>query len=68
MTLRPGREDAPFAYTTALAARWLGVSPGTIRRWCDLGKLPYRLTPGGQRRFSLRDLETFVSDTGRTDG
>lgn len=55
------RADAPFGMTTAQAAAWLGVSMGTVRRWADLGKLPHRRTPAGQRRFSRRDLEAFVA-------
>ena len=37
----------------------LRVSRATVRRYCDAGRLPCGRTPGGQRRFSLRDIETF---------
>lgn len=41
---------------TASAARLLGVSPNTMRKYADDGLLPVRRTPGGQRRFRVRDL------------
>jgi excisionase family DNA binding protein len=36
----------------AEAARILGVSPATVRRWSDAGRLRVFTTPGGHRRFS----------------
>ena len=47
--------------TTSQAARHLGVSLSTIRRWSDLGYLQGYRTPGGQRRFSPAQLDAFVS-------
>ncbi len=38
------------------AARLLGVSFGTIRRWSDLGRLESFSTPSGTRRFSADQL------------
>jgi excisionase family DNA binding protein len=46
--------------TTSQAARELGVSLGTIRRWADLGYLRAYRTPGGQRRFNVEQIESFV--------
>lgn len=46
--------------TTSQAARELGVSLGTIRRWADLGYLQAYRTPGGQRRFNIDQIESFV--------
>jgi excisionase family DNA binding protein len=46
--------------TTSQAARELGVSLGTIRRWADLGYLRAYRTPGGQRRFNVDQIESFV--------
>lgn len=46
--------------TTSEAARHLGVSLSTIRRWSDLGYLRGYRTPGGQRRFSLEQLDEFL--------
>jgi excisionase family DNA binding protein len=47
--------------STSQAARELGVSLGTVRRWADLGYLRAYRTPGGQRRFSSEQIEAFVS-------
>jgi excisionase family DNA binding protein len=38
------------------AARVAGVDPRTIRRWADTGRIPARVTPGGQRQISLAGL------------
>jgi excisionase family DNA binding protein len=39
------------------ASRVLGVSPATLRRWSDAGRLRVFTTPGGHRRFSRTALE-----------
>jgi excisionase family DNA binding protein len=39
------------------ASRVLGVSPATLRRWSDAGRLRVFTTPGGHRRFSRSALE-----------
>jgi excisionase family DNA binding protein len=59
------RSDAPAApsrlgLTTAQAARHLGVSLSTIRRWSDAGHLRGYRTPGGQRRFTTEQLDAFL--------
>jgi len=46
--------------STSQAARELGVSLGTVRRWADMGYLHAYRTPGGQRRFSREQIDTFV--------
>jgi excisionase family DNA binding protein len=46
--------------TTSEAARHLGVSLSTIRRWSDAGALRGSRTPGGQRRFSVQQLDEFM--------
>ena len=38
------------------AARVLGVSLSTVRRWSDAGVLPSYRTPGGQRRYSRAEI------------
>ncbi|RYG64179.1 helix-turn-helix domain-containing protein [bacterium] len=37
----------------------LRVSRATVRRYADSSRLPCQRTPGGQRRFFLRDIEVF---------
>jgi excisionase family DNA binding protein len=46
--------------STSQAARELGVSLGTVRRWADMGYLRAYRTPGGQRRFNAEQIEAFV--------
>ncbi len=39
------------------AARVLGVSPASIRRWAAQGRIPSDRTFGGHRRFSLAEVQ-----------
>jgi excisionase family DNA binding protein len=56
-----------LVFTSSQAARYLGVSLATIRRWTDAGYLAGYRTPGGQRRFSREQLDGFVESLQRTD-
>jgi excisionase family DNA binding protein len=48
------------------ASRLLGVSPATVRRWSDAGRLRAFTTPGGHRRFSRAALQRLLpSDRSR---
>src|SRR3954466_12428436 len=38
----------------------LGVSPATMRRWSDAGRVRVFTTPGGHRRFSRDALERLL--------
>ena len=42
------------------ASRVLGISPATLRRWSDAGRLRVYTTPGGHRRFSRSALERLL--------
>ncbi len=42
------------------ASRVLGVSPATLRRWSDAGRLRVFTTPGGHRRFSRSALDRLL--------
>ena len=55
-----------LAFTSSQAASYLGVSLGTVRRWSNAGLLHGSLTPGGQRRFSRDQLDTFLRSLDRT--
>ena len=52
--------NSPLGLSTSQAATALGVSLGTIRRWADMGYLESYRTPGGQRRFSVEQIEAFL--------
>jgi excisionase family DNA binding protein len=51
--------------TASQAARHLGVSISTIRRWSDAGHLSGYRTPGGQRRFTVEQLDGFLESLRR---
>ncbi len=42
------------------ASRLLGISPGTLRRWADEGRIPVFTTPGGHRRFPRQALRALL--------
>lgn len=42
------------------AAAYLGVSPASLRKWSNSGLVPTYRTPGGQRRYSVEDLDEFM--------
>ena len=54
------RRSARMGLTASEAARHLGVSISTVRRWSDAGYLNGYRTPGGQRRFSVEQLDEFL--------
>jgi excisionase family DNA binding protein len=56
-----------LVFTSSQAARYLGVSLATIRRWTDAAYLTGYRTPGGQRRFSREQLDGFIDSLHRTD-
>ncbi|MFV2062350.1 MAG: molybdopterin-binding protein [Chloroflexota bacterium] len=49
------------------AAKQLGVSPDTLRRWAKAGRLAVELTPGGQRTVSQAEV-TRLAAQGRRSG
>jgi excisionase family DNA binding protein len=56
-----------LAFTSSQAARYLGVSLATVRRWSNDGHLRGSRTPGGQRRFSRNQLDAFLRSLSRGD-
>jgi excisionase family DNA binding protein len=54
-------EPRRLELTASEAAKLLGVSLSTVRRWSDAGVLPTYRTPGGQRRYSRAEVERFVA-------
>jgi excisionase family DNA binding protein len=57
--------DRQLVFTSSQAAMYLGVSLATIRRWTDAGHVGCYRTPGGQRRFSRAQLDSFISSMNR---
>ena len=47
--------------TPGEVARALHVSPKTIIRWANDGRIPYMMTLGGHRRFLRKDIEEVVA-------
>ena len=56
--LRGGQQ---LVLTVAEVARRLGVPTRTVRHWSDIGYLPARRTPGGQRRYSPAEVAAFAT-------
>lgn len=49
------------------AARFIGVSQNTLRKWADEGRIGVRLNPAnGYRLFQRDDLEAFLRKTARS--
>ncbi|MFI4985327.1 MAG: helix-turn-helix domain-containing protein [Solirubrobacterales bacterium] len=59
------RNDRQLVFTSSQAARYLGVSLATIRRWTDAGHVSCYRTPGGQRRFTRDQLDVFITSMHR---
>ena len=57
----PGSARQDAEGNDSQAARYVGVSLATIRRWTDAGHIHCYRTPGGQRRFSRDQLDEFVT-------
>jgi excisionase family DNA binding protein len=48
--------------STRQVATLLGVGEATVKRWADAGEIECFRTPGGHRKFRLRDITTFVTE------
>jgi excisionase family DNA binding protein len=59
------RSERQLVFTSSQAARYLGVSLATVRRWTDAGHIACYRTPGGQRRFSRAQLDDFIASMQR---
>jgi excisionase family DNA binding protein len=64
----PRDSGTQLAFTSSQAANYLGVSLATVRRWSNAGLLRGSRTPGGQRRFSRDQLDTFLRSLDGSDG
>jgi excisionase family DNA binding protein len=69
--VRVGKADGRDWLRLSEAATMLGVSPNTLRRWSDTGKLVCYRSPGGHRRYRRGDVEALLraqSSEGRPGG
>ena len=48
------------------AAKQLGVSPDTLRRWAEAGLISVELTPGGQRTVSQAEVSRLAAERRRS--
>lgn len=54
--------DPEERLTIGEAARLVGVSVDTLRRWAKAGHVPQeRVGPGGHRRFRRADVEALIA-------
>lgn len=54
------------SYTIGQAARLLGVSPDTARRWADAGRITTHRDEAGRRLVDGRDLAAFSVELARS--
>ena len=59
------RNERQLVFTSSQAARYVGVSLATVRRWTDAGHIDCYRTPGGQRRFSRAQLDPVIASMQR---
>lgn len=50
------------SFSTSEVARYCHVTPDTIRKWAEAGRIPVFKTPGGHRRIRRDDLVRFLRD------
>jgi len=49
------------SYRIGQAAEILGVSPDTLRRWADAGRIRFSRDPSGRREFDGSELASFAA-------
>ena len=54
--------DSTRSFSTAEVARRLGISPQTVQRWVDSGRLKAWKTPGGHRRIDAQSAELLFGE------
>jgi excisionase family DNA binding protein len=50
------------SFSTSEVARFCHVTPDTVRKWAEAGRIPVFKTPGGHRRIRREDLIQFLRD------
>ena len=52
----PMPQNPPSFFTPGQFAKLYGVTPRTVRNWCDAGRIPFVTTPSGHRRIPVSVL------------
>ena len=60
-----GAEEREYL-RVAEVAKAFHVSPKTVARWADEGRIPFVLTLGGHRRFPRKDIEKLLPSYSQT--
>jgi excisionase family DNA binding protein len=50
------------SFSTSEVARFCHVTPDTVRKWAEAGRIPVFKTPGGHRRIRRDDLVRFLRE------
>jgi excisionase family DNA binding protein len=58
----------PVWLTVSEAARYLGISEPTLRKWTDSGSIAVFRTPGRHRRYRLEELDRFQDRLAEHEG
>jgi hypothetical protein len=53
------------AMKVSQAARYLGISPNTLRKRTDIGLIPARRDVNGDRLYLVRELESYLASLPR---
>lgn len=56
--------DSKQSFSTSDVAKFCHVTPDTVRKWAEAGRIPVFKTPGGHRRIRRDDLVQFLQDNG----
>ena len=62
---KQGSDDTP-RLRLGEAAKQLGISPDTLRRWAQAGRISVELTPGGQRTISQEEVAQLAAERRRS--
>ena len=54
------KQSEPVYLRTAQVAELLHVSPKTVSRWAQEGRLPYLRTLGGHRRYPVPEIRALL--------
>ena len=58
--------DKPTRLRLGEAAKQLGISSDTLRRWAEAGRIEVELTQGGQRTMSQADVSRLAAERRRS--